>query len=81
MISGMTGSEQTGSMPEHCPPKAKVGRSNRLGRATSRIAVPYSALMPAISITFAHFGISVWMRLENSSGVVSIISKPSDASF
>ncbi|MGB8037534.1 MAG: hypothetical protein WCF39_05670 [Pseudolabrys sp.] len=37
--------------------------------------------MPAISITFAHFGISAWMRLENSSGVLSIVSKPRDASF
>jgi hypothetical protein len=45
------------------------------------VSVIYSALMPVVWITFAHFGISVWMRLENSSGVLSIVSKPSDASF
>jgi hypothetical protein len=45
------------------------------------VSVIYSGLMPAIRITFAHFGISVSIRLENSSGVLSIVSKPSDASF
>ena len=49
--------------------------------ARRTVSVIYSALMPAISITFAHFGISARMRLENSSGVLSIVPKPRDASF